>query len=88
MTVNGRYDQVRFIRVFDDGIAGVPWLHVGCTDDVRGLTKAGPLHNADLYHDLEISVKGHSRSFELVPFESLVVVFYSPFLFPMLWPQP
>ena len=46
MTVNSRYDQVRIIRVFDDGIAGVPWLHVGCTDDVRGRTKAGPLHNA------------------------------------------
>jgi len=30
------------------------------------------------YHDLEIWVKGHSRSFKPVPFESLDVLSYSP----------
>ena len=30
------------------------------------------------YRDLEIWVRGHSRSFKLVPFERLGAVFYSP----------
>ena len=30
------------------------------------------------YRDLEIWVRGHSRSFKMVPFESLVAVSYSP----------
>ena len=30
------------------------------------------------YRDLEIWIRGHSRSFKLVPFETLVVVPYSP----------
>jgi len=35
------------------------------------------LFDVELYHDLQIWVKGHSRSFKLVPFESLGVVSYS-----------
>jgi len=35
------------------------------------------LFDVELYHDLEIWVKGHSRSSKLVPFESLGVVSYS-----------
>jgi len=36
------------------------------------------LFDVELYHDLEIWVRGHSRSFKLVPFESLDAVSYSP----------
>ena len=36
------------------------------------------LFDVELYHDLQIWVKGHSRSFKLVPFESLSAVSYSP----------
>jgi len=35
------------------------------------------LFDVEWYHDLEIWVKDHSRSFKLVPFESLGVVSYS-----------
>jgi len=36
------------------------------------------LFDVEWYHDLEIWVRGHSRSFKLVPFESLSAVSYSP----------
>jgi len=34
------------------------------------------LFNVEWYHDLEIWVRGHSRSFKPVPFESVCAVFY------------
>jgi len=36
------------------------------------------LFGVEKYRDLEIWVRDHSRSFKLVPFESLGAVFYSP----------
>ena len=36
------------------------------------------LFHVDWYHDLEICIRGHSRSFKLVPIESLCAVSYSP----------
>ena len=36
------------------------------------------LFDVEYYRDLEIWVRCHSRSFKLVPFESLGAVFYSP----------
>jgi len=36
------------------------------------------LFDVEWYHDLEIWVRGHSRSFKLVPCESLGAVSYSP----------
>ena len=36
------------------------------------------LLDVEKYRDLEIWVRGHSKSFKLVPFESLVAVSYSP----------
>jgi len=36
------------------------------------------LFDVEWYHDLEIWVRGHSRSFKPVPFESLGAVSYSP----------
>jgi len=36
------------------------------------------LFDVEYYLDLEIGVRGHSRSLKLVPFESLVAVSYSP----------
>jgi len=36
------------------------------------------LFDVEWYHDLEIWVKGHSRSYKPVPFESLGAVSYSP----------
>ena len=37
------------------------------------------LFDVQKYHDLKIRVKGHLRSFKLVPFESLGMVSYSQF---------
>ena len=34
--------------------------------------------DVEYYRDLEMWVRGHSRSLKLVPFESLGAVFYSP----------
>ena len=36
------------------------------------------LFDVEYYRDLEIGVRGHSRSLKLVPFESLGAVCYSP----------
>jgi len=36
------------------------------------------LFDIERYHDLEIWVRGHSRSYKPVPFDSLGVVSYSP----------
>ena len=36
------------------------------------------LFDVEWYHDLEIWVRGHSRSFKLVPFQSLSAVSYWP----------
>jgi len=36
------------------------------------------LFDVEKYRDLEIWVRGHSRSFKLAPFETLVAVSYSP----------
>ena len=42
------------------------------------------LFDAEDYRDLEFWVRGHSRSFKLVPFESLYAVSYSPFIATMV----
>jgi len=36
------------------------------------------LYDVESYRDLEMWLRGHSRSFKLVPFESLDAVSYSP----------
>jgi len=41
------------------------------------------LFDVEYYRDLEIGVRGHSRSMKLVPFKSLSTVSYSPFIVTM-----
>jgi len=37
-----------------------------------------PLFDVEYYRDLEMCVRGHSRSLKVVPFESLGTIFHSP----------
>ena len=41
------------------------------------------LFDVESYHDLKIWVRGHSRTFKPVPFESLRAVSHSPSIVPM-----
>jgi len=46
--------------------------------NIVNIVLSGTVFDVEWYHDLEIWVRGHSRSFKPVPFESLGAVSYLP----------